>query len=648
MARFGFVGPAYRSQSVTADCQMLMNLYLEKIESGQGKSDAALYCTPGLEKLYDLGKAPLRGEITAQGRTFAVAGVTLWELLPPTATPNKINRGQVVSDGQPVSMAFGPTQVLIASAGNLYCFQLVAGTTTTATGVILAANSLTLLPQYNSTGFGLLGNVLQVQYLLGAFYALILNNLGTTQIQQSVNLDGSGWTGVAQTGVIAFSDNVTAIVENHLQLWVFGPKKIQPYFNSGNFPFSLDVAQGTLIEQGLAAAFSVAKLDNSIFWLGQNERGNGIVWRANGYQPMRISTHAIEYELSTYITIADAVCYAYEEQGHAFYVMHFPTAQKTWVYDAAASAQFGMPIWHQRGFWSVVGGNGQYMQSRAGFHTFNYGIHLVGDPTTGAVYQQSIPVLAADGKSWRFADDFGNAIRRVRRAPHISNEMAWTYHTKLQLDVEVGLGSTLQGFAAPTTFPMLDTSGVLRKFGIGENGILQAPLFPTGDRLTASTIFLNDQTNTSTWKITINAQGVISPVRQAVFVPLYPQSIPFVSFLGDQNYTLQLNNIGGGLAVLQAIPQGIVGRGPIVTLRWSDDGGHTWSAPHDRDCGQAGAYRARVYWPGSGSLGRSRDRVYEIVMSDPYAWRIIDAYLFTDPEDKVPTSRYASEMRKRA
>jgi len=47
--RFGLVGPAYRSQSVNADCQNLINLYLEMIESGQGKAQAALYCTPGLK-----------------------------------------------------------------------------------------------------------------------------------------------------------------------------------------------------------------------------------------------------------------------------------------------------------------------------------------------------------------------------------------------------------------------------------------------------------------------------------------------------------------------------------------------------------------------------------------------------------------------
>ena len=69
-------------------------------------------------------------------------------------------------------------------------------------------------------------------------------------------------------------------------------------------------------------------------------------------------------------------------------------------------------------------------------------------------------------------------------------------------------------------------------------------------------------------------------------------------------------------------------RGPIATLRWSDDGGHTWSNGHDRDLGQAGRFKTRAIWR---RLGRSRDRVYEISCADPVPYRIVDAYLKADP-----------------
>src|ERR1700686_704945 len=102
MPRFGLVGSAYRSQSVSADAQLLMNMYVENIESGMGKSTAALYRTPGLKQLYNVGAVGFRGNglITIQGRTFAAAGTQFIELLAPNLVPNFTFRGAIVNDGK--------------------------------------------------------------------------------------------------------------------------------------------------------------------------------------------------------------------------------------------------------------------------------------------------------------------------------------------------------------------------------------------------------------------------------------------------------------------------------------------------------------------------------------------------------------------
>jgi hypothetical protein len=64
----------------------------------------------------------------------------------------------------------------------------------------------------------------------------------------------------------------------------------------------------------------------------------------------------------------------------------------------------------------------------------------------------------------------------------------------------------------------------------------------------------------------------------------------------------------------------------MINLRWSNDGGHTWSNEYSAGAGKAGEYTKRVMFR---RLGRARDRVYEISMSDPIPWRITDAYLKT-------------------
>ena len=69
-------------------------------------------------------------------------------------------------------------------------------------------------------------------------------------------------------------------------------------------------------------------------------------------------------------------------------------------------------------------------------------------------------------------------------------------------------------------------------------------------------------------------------------------------------------------------------RDPQLMLRWSDDGGHVFSNTHTVGFGQAGNYKTRAIFR---RLGRSRDRIYEIAVSDPVPARIVDAYLELSP-----------------
>jgi hypothetical protein len=61
----------------------------------------------------------------------------------------------------------------------------------------------------------------------------------------------------------------------------------------------------------------------------------------------------------------------------------------------------------------------------------------------------------------------------------------------------------------------------------------------------------------------------------------------------------------------------------MISLRWSDDNGHTWSNSYDRSFGEAGEYKTRVIWR---RLGRARDRIFEISVTDPVPARITDGY----------------------
>ena len=63
---------------------------------------------------------------------------------------------------------------------------------------------------------------------------------------------------------------------------------------------------------------------------------------------------------------------------------------------------------------------------------------------------------------------------------------------------------------------------------------------------------------------------------------------------------------------------------PQAMLRWSNDGGSTWSNEHWTGIGQIGKYRNRAIWR---RLGTARDRVFEVVVTDPVNAVIVSANL---------------------
>lgn len=593
MARFGFCGPSYSSQSLNVDAQRTVNWYPELVESQQGKGAIALYPTPGLILLYNLGTDPVRGLYTVNGRSFAVAGTFLFELL---ANGTSVNRGNVGTDGLPVSIVGGPGQILVSSAGLAYVLNL-------------STNAFTAL---NPNLF--LGPVGTVEFTDAVYIAMLK---GSNQWQYSAQNDATSWPGLNATGIQAFTDSTVGLIVDHREPWFFGPKKIVPYYNSGNL-FTFDVVLGGILEQGCAAQFSPTRLDNSIFWIGGDERGNGIGWRAQGYNPVRITNHAIEFAWQGYPTIADAVCYGYQDQGHSFWVCMFPSAEKTWVYDVATN------MWHERGFWNSSAA--LFTRQRAQYHTFNFNKHLVGDPTTGNIYQMGI----------NFLTDFGNPIRRVRRSPHISKELQWMFFSDLIVDLEVGLGAL-----NPSGIILQASDGGLWQLSINDDGTLKTIKVPNG--AVTGILKLNDPTSSATWQVGVNTSGMLT-TTSITLDATQPTAVPLTT--NTQNFTWNLGvTLGGvlntsGKTLAVANPQII----PQVMMRFSDDGAKTWSNERTVGAGALGQYRARVRFS---RLGRSRGRTTEITVSDACPWRIADAYMLAE-SGYEPSERLTKEFGKRA
>jgi hypothetical protein len=410
MSRFGLCGPAYASQSLIADAQVCRNWILEKIESETGKSAFAMYDREGLVIFGQLPDSPLRGLSTDDvsgidvGRTFAVAGSSLFEI---SSAGVGTRLATVNNDGSQVTWAANATatQVALCSGGQIYV-------------ITLATSGVTAIPTSTFSQ----GLVAQISWVDDFFVASIQN----TNIFYNSAVDNAlSWPGANVNQVSVFPGNIRGIISDQRQLFVMGASYGAIYYNSGASTTPIIPIPGGNIAGGICAPAALMRQDNTVFCLdGDLEKGNGIFRRYASGGLQRVSNHAIEYAWQQYPKISDCIGFPYQNNGHAFCVLYFPSANSgrgaTWVYDVATGQ------WAERDYWA----NGVSSAYLARCHTFNFGKHLVGDWNSGNIYRLDSTVQT----------DLGGAMRRVRRAPHISIEQQWIYHHQMQVDLEVGLG----------------------------------------------------------------------------------------------------------------------------------------------------------------------------------------------------------------
>lgn len=608
MSRFGFCGGAYQAEAFSADQQSCINLYAEKNESGAAKSELCLLSSPGLSLFSTLPDAPLRGEWQVQipnspQRAFAVSGSTLFEVF---ADGTFLARGNVVNNGKPASLASSNIQLMIASGGQGYCLNF-------------ASNLLT-------GPIATIAGVTQVGYSDGFFTAAIG---GTAQFFVSAPLDGTSWD-PAQTAIVSvFPDNIISAIVDHREILLFGQKQSQGYYDSGNtFPY--DVIPGGFCEQGSAATFGVTRADNTIFGIWKDERGAGVAFRLQGATPQRISTHAIEFAWQGYARMDDAEAYSFQLLGHTFVHWYFPAANKSWRYDVATG------LWHEVAFW-----NGRSFDAhRSRCHMMAFGKHLVGDPITGSIYQMDIP--KADGLGgWNFVTDFGNPIRRVRRSPYVGSAGEYNYFKSLEIMADTGLAS-LPAQVAPTQMLLADANGVIWALTVNDDGTLSISVSFGAP----STLILNDPGNTTSWQIGVTIGGLLTTTA-VLFKATNPVFAALVSsgvqLGGSINYQLQVTNAGA----LQTVAGGPVLRSPQMMLKWSKDGGHTWSNERFMDMGQIGQFGKRMIERRLPRVWGSTAIIWEVSFSDMAPLRITDADLVAEP-DLGQSGRLAQKLRAQA
>lgn len=486
--RISLAGPSYTSGSVNAAAQQTMNLVPELIEVPNEPVRMALYGRPGIRMFTILTQPKIRGMWSGGGRLFVVSGPTLTEVFENHNTidrPGTLATGP--NDPDPAQIFSNGHQLMIVSGGRVYCdngggpvpcrFRLsgtgniiasdgglqrvtgpffqgtwtrmnmyIDGNIATISGVIDQNNlllELNPLPPADIFGVnwvidagdfvdGVSGGFIDGYFVVNRVPRPDLIPLGGDagrQFNLSALYDGTVWDSLMYGVKEGRSDYISSILCDHEQLILFGTESTEIWQNIGatvENPFPFQRIAGAFIQDGSAAIYAPCSVGPTFCWLGGGPDGQTRAYRAEGLQPVRISTHAQEWAWNAPgFRVRDAVSYSYVNAGHLHWVINFWQQEQTWVYDMNTG------LWHERAFWHPQGSN--FLRYKAWYHAFvpewgDGGKHIVGSPESGTLYELSSNLF----------DDDGTAIQYQRAFPHLINENQWAYDARLEVMAEMG------------------------------------------------------------------------------------------------------------------------------------------------------------------------------------------------------------------
>lgn len=380
-----FIGGSYKSRSLPFSAQTTKNFYIE--QRGDGRMAAVYHPWPGEKPFSANSGAEDRGVGVHQGVVYKVTDTTLYSVSSvgtqtPLGTIDGENQCVMVSDGN---------RLVITTGGKAYAYN---GTLTEITDSELETP--------NSVAF--LNSRVIYDGNSGRFVA--------AELTDPTNINGLNY-GTAET---APDDTIRVFVHNQ-NLYLFGTETTEPWWNSGvgNPPF--DRIQGGVMSYGLAAVHAVAANGDFLYFLDHSR----VPRRLSGVTCESITNQALSYELQTYATVADCKAFCVEFHGERFFIMTFPSADKTWVYQESAQE------WGQLS--SGVNDGRHHINS----YVYCYGKHLIA--SGGNIYEWDFNTFT----------DNGDTIQRERTTAVFANELLgvpgkWCSMGKLTLHCEPGIG----------------------------------------------------------------------------------------------------------------------------------------------------------------------------------------------------------------
>ena len=404
MSRLQLPIHSYALRSPPASSTRLVNCFPEQLPP-DASTPVYLARTPGVKAWTTVGTGTIRALHSALDLLFVVSGSELYKV---TSDTTATLLGNIGSPGN-IDIDSNLTTVVVVNEPNAYSYD---GTTfaqiTDADFTTRGAGDVEFLDNY----------LLFREPDSGRFFG---SDLGSATAYDALNFataEGS-------------PDDLVGMKVDHRQLLNFGTLSGELWENTGASGFPFERSINGFIEQGCVNGRTIAKLDNSVYWVADDFT----VRRLEGITPIRVSNHGIEQGIAKQ-TIATGIAYPYKQEGHLFYVLIF--AAGTFIYDVTTDA------WHEResfgeSYWTL------------GSHAAAFGFQLVGDSTSNKIGQLKFDTYDEFGTTqvmeWTYQPIYAEGIR--------------AFHDRLELIVETGVGLTTgQGSDPEMVMEYSDDGGI--------------------------------------------------------------------------------------------------------------------------------------------------------------------------------------------
>lgn len=323
-----FFGTGLQGKSSKVTAQKRLNCYYEfqKFNATSGmyggpddRTMVAIFGTPGLELFVDFGDTPIRGIHAPlwNDYVYMVHRGTLWQV---DNSGTKTNRGTLLTTSGRVSIADNGNQLMIVDGAYGYIFNTSTLAFTQITDVDFPAKPRVVI------------------FHDGRF---LVNSGGTGEFHGSSAYNGLTWDALDFSTAESSPDQLTQMAVIGSELTLIGDLTTEFWADIGGAGFPYQRTGGSGINYGIAAQWSVTNFLDGIAFLARQKGGEAFVANLQGYQIERISNHELDFLINGYSTCSDATAFSYILGGHPMLQINFPSADKSWLYDASTQ------VWSQ-------------------------------------------------------------------------------------------------------------------------------------------------------------------------------------------------------------------------------------------------------------------------------------------------------------